>query len=305
VSVPTVSAIVVTHDGVDHVGACLRSLAEFAPDAEVVVVDNASRDGTPDAVRSAAPRARLLENPGNRGFAAACRDGVVASAGRFFLLLNQDAMLAAPLAPLAAALDADDGLAAIGGRVTYPDGRLQATIGHPWTPTRLALSWLVPARVPVLGAACARVETSARGYGRARADVPWVSGAFLLGRRRVWDELGGFDPAYFMYVEDVDYADRARRAGHRVGYSPAGRAVHAERGATGLREDALRWTVEGSVRLLGRTHGDAAAARFRRSLARILRADAVAAGLVARLSGSARRRAQAAVFGRVGRELAS
>lgn len=297
------AVVVVTHNGAGCIAACLESVLRFAPGAEMVVVDNASTDGTVALVRERFPDAQVTVSPTNVGFGSGCRIGIERSQGDVFLLLNQDAALAAPIDGFVGVLRREERLGVLGGRVSYPDGRLQPTIGRRWTPRRLALSWLVPVRTPGLGPLCARVVVPPSAYDREQRNVAWVSGAFLLGRRAAWDQAGGFDPAYFMYVEDVDYADRIRRAGYQVGYSPLGRAVHAERGEQPIGEAALRWTSRGTLRWLEGTHGERAARRFAGTLAWIFRANGAVLSALAGITRSERRRVTAGAFARVGREL--
>lgn len=227
-SAPLVSVVIVTHQGEAFVEACVRSVhAALEAPHEVLVVDNASRDGTREHVRGL-PDARLIALEDNLGYGAAANRAMREARGELVLLLNQDLTLEGPLQPLLDRLLADRGLGILGCSLRYPDGRRQVSLGREHTPLRLCLSWAVPPALPVVGPPCARMLTDETAYATPHDDVAWVSGAFLLARRSVWEALGGMDEAIFLYLEDVDLCRRARLAGWRVGYDPRLEAHHHE-----------------------------------------------------------------------------
>lgn len=227
-SAPRVSVVVVTHQGERFVEACVRS-AQVAIEVphEVLVVDNASRDATRERVR-ALEGVRLIALDENLGYGAAANRAIRAARGEYVLLLNQDLTLEGRLQPLLDRMGADRGLGILGCSLRYPDGRRQVSLGREHHPLRLCLSWAVPPALPVVGPPCARMVHDETAYAVAHDDVAWVSGAFLLARRAVWDALTGMDEAIFLYLEDVDLCRRARLAGWRVGYDPRLEALHHE-----------------------------------------------------------------------------
>ena len=219
-----VAAVVVNYNAREHLLACVRSLRCEGVD-DVVVVDNDSRDGSGSALAAVDPGARFIPTGANLGFGTAANRGVAATGSPLVLIMNPDAVLRpGALEALAAALEGDDGLAVVGPRVDNLDGTLYPSAR----------------RFPALGVAAGHaflglVRPDNRftrrykmldGEPGAKADVDWVSGTCMLVRRDAFEAIGGFDEAFFMYVEDVDLCWRLWQAGWRVGYEPAARVVH-------------------------------------------------------------------------------
>ena len=214
-SVPA-SVVLVTHDTRDEV---LGALASLPPgDVEVVVVDTGSRDDTVAVVRRERPDVRVLALV-NTGFARAANAGLRCTRASVVVVANADVRFEpGAVLRLAEALEADAGLAAVGPQVRYPDGTLQASARRrPGTVTA------------VLHALLGRVQPHNPWTRRYHArdldpavprEVDWLSGCALALRRSAVDQVGGFDPGYFLYVEDVDLAERLRAAGWRLGYEP-------------------------------------------------------------------------------------
>lgn len=213
--------VVVSWNSAQVISACLHSCAG----AEVVVVDNASSDGTPEVV--ARLGARLIANPENRGFAAAVNQGVSALDSPYVLLLNPDARMEAGLDALVACC-APSGVGAACGKLLDESGAPQAGFNVRRLPGPLTLAF------EVLG--LNRLWPSNPVNRRYRcldfdpeheADVEQPAGAFLMLKREVWRELGGFDERFHpLWFEDVDYAARLRRAGYRIRYTPRAAARH-------------------------------------------------------------------------------
>jgi GT2 family glycosyltransferase len=199
-AVPSLSVVVVTYDAGPAVIETLRAVAEQLHEGEALrVVDNGSRDGD--------------ETGANLGFAAACNRGAAATASDLLLFLNPDA-LPAPgcLDALRAAAVAHPGWGAWQALVTLPGGSAVNTSGG--IVHYLGFGWAGECEQPV-----ARVP--AEPY-----EVPFASGAALVVRREAWERAGGFDPAYFMYAEDLELSLRLRLMGYGVGIVPAARAEH-------------------------------------------------------------------------------
>jgi N-acetylglucosaminyl-diphospho-decaprenol L-rhamnosyltransferase len=215
--------VIVTYNSAAEIGPCLE--AAMKTGADVVVVDNASSDGTITEVERR--RARLIANNANLGFAAAVNQGFRALRSRYVLLLNPDAVLQSGLDALRDASDLP-GSAGAGGLLLGADGRPQVgfMVRKLPTPAALILEALVLNRIwpgnPV--------NRSYRGLGlnyseRFAAEQP--AGAFLMVRRAVWEELGGFDEEYHpIWFEDVDFCRRVADRGWRLYFTPAAVAKH-------------------------------------------------------------------------------
>jgi len=208
------SVIVVTHNSREALSRSLPPLLDqAAPDDELVIVDNASSDGTLDAAAAMAPGAKLIRNSVNEGFAAACNAGAEAASGDLLLLLNPDARPAEGFCKsIRTPLQEGRDWAAWMGLVTADGGRVINTSGGVVHFTGLA--WAGQAGEPL-----ARAPAAPR-------EVAFVSGACLAIRRETWSRHGGFRSGFFLYHEDVDLSLRLRLMGERLGLEPGARVDH-------------------------------------------------------------------------------
>ena len=228
---PRLTIVIVTFNSAAEIGTCLDSIPAAAPETahEVVVVDNASADGTLALVRERWPHVRVVEAGANLGFARANNLGIRATASELVLLLNPDTMAAeGSLDRLVAVLDAQPRVAVAGPRLIDEGGRAELSYGAmigPLAEWRQKLLTRGHARGwPVVAA---RVERASR-----QASFPdWVSGACLLIRRADLDRVGLLDERYFLYTEDVDLCAAVRAQGRLVRFCPEAEVLHA-RGAS-------------------------------------------------------------------------
>ena len=195
---------------------CLESLR--TEDAEVVVLDNASEDGSAAAVRDAFPDVHVIAQEHRAGFGANHNSVIRATTGRYVYVLNEDTTADDwGLRRIASYLDEHPRVAALGPRIVYPNGRHQQSAWRFPTPLASLLS------LPTLGRL---------GIAQSRGDAPrpvdWVMGAALVLRRAALEEVGLFDEEFFIYSEEVDLQLRLRRAGWQVHYFPAVTVVHHE-----------------------------------------------------------------------------
>jgi N-acetylglucosaminyl-diphospho-decaprenol L-rhamnosyltransferase len=220
---PAVAVVVVCHDSAADLAATLPALtAQLRADDQLVVVDNASADGTPAAARALAPAATVIETGANLGFAGGCNVGARASSAPLLLFLNPDAVPAPGcIEALRACAQRRPAWGAWQALVTMGEGRLVNTAGN--EVHFLGFGWAGRCGQPVAAA-----ET---------AEVGFASGAALVVRREAWDAAGGFDARYFMYGEDLDLCLRLRLAGWAIGIEPAARVEHDYEFAKG----AYKW----------------------------------------------------------------
>lgn len=202
------SIIIPSHNTIDLLRNCLRSIFDSNPQVEfeVIVVDNASQDGSPEMVKTEFPAVKLISNSENRGFAAACNQGIYQSHGRYIFLLNSDTLVV------------DDSLDKL---VSFADE-------HP--------------DAGVIGCALLNSNyemTKSFCYGfiapcPARSTKPvelrngWVSGAAMLINRRAGNEVGWLDEDFFFGSEDVEICWRMIKSGWKVYYTPDPKIVHLE-----------------------------------------------------------------------------
>jgi N-acetylglucosaminyl-diphospho-decaprenol L-rhamnosyltransferase len=196
--------------------ACLETLR--GTPAEIVVLDNASEDGSADAVRERFPDVRVLAQEFRAGFGANHNTVIRSTEGRYVYVLNEDTTADDwGFARIVEYLDARPRVAALGPRLTYPDGRLQDSAWRFPTPLVSTLGLLTVGKL---------------GVKQSRGDAPhavdWVMGAALVLRRDALDEVGLFDDEFFLYSEEVDLQFRLRQAGWDVHYFPSATVVHHE-----------------------------------------------------------------------------
>jgi len=198
------------------------------PEVEIIVVDSASRDGSPDMVREQFAQVRLIASDSNLGFVKANNRGVAASAGRYVLLLNPDTEVpGGVLAGMVTYMDQHPDIGALGPKLLRPDGQVQ--------PSRRRFPTLATAFLEstVLQAWFPHSRVLQRYYLQDRSDdeeqdVDWLVGACLLIRRETWEQVGPLDENIFMYSEELDWCRRAKAAGWRVTYVPWATVVHYE-----------------------------------------------------------------------------
>ncbi len=268
---PTIAVVVVSYETRELTLRCVESVLAnggvLTYATKCVVVDNASRDGTAEAVRARfGGRVGLVANATNVGYGSACNQGAacVASA-RWILFLNADVeLLPGALLLLVGAGDARPHTAIVGPAVVDADGaRRDSVRGHP---TSLALLHQHTAlRFLGVGArAFRRYRSPAEAASTAGADVEVVLGAAMLVRGDDFRALGGFDARYFMYFEEADLCRRALDAGRRVRFAPNAVVRHVGgASADHDRERALTWYLTSLLRYVDRFHGRAAALAFR------------------------------------------
>jgi N-acetylglucosaminyl-diphospho-decaprenol L-rhamnosyltransferase len=226
-----IGIVIVTYNSQSEIGGCLDAAGQSG--AEIVVVDNASTDGTIGEVRNRG--VRLVANATNRGFAAAVNQGFAALATPNVLLLNPDAELAGGLEALSKACRLP-GAAAAGGKLLDAEGRPQIgfMVRQLPTPLVLILEVLLLNRIWPNNPVNRRYRGLQLNYNM-RIPVEQPAGAFLMVRRAVWQELGGFDESFFpLWFEDVDFCRRALDRGHQLYYVPE--AVARHRGAHSISQ---------------------------------------------------------------------
>ena len=223
---------------------CLRSVREHGECvARIIVVDNASGDGTAEMVRREFPSVELRVNGRNEGFAAGMNRAIASGSAEYVLALNPDAELrAGTLARLKSVMQSRPEVAISGPRLERPGGGSDhaAARGFPTPLSALGHFTGIARR--------RRAPAAFRGYAvtpREGGPVDAVNGAFMLIRRSAFERLGGFDPGYWMYMEDLDLCYRARRAGYLTWYEPGAVATHLKAGSSGEAR---------SVRLNGAFH---------------------------------------------------
>jgi GT2 family glycosyltransferase/glycosyltransferase involved in cell wall biosynthesis len=220
-----VSIVIPVYGRLELTRGCLEQLLLHtqSPEVEVIVVDNASPDGTAAYLASLGPRIRVLSNDSNLGFARACNQGARAARGEQLLFLNNDTIPPRGwLEPLLAELERDASVAIVGARLLYPDGSVQ----------HAGVAFSRPDGVPYhvyRGAARQHPAVS------RRRELGAVTAACMLVRRSAFEAAGGFDEGYRNGFEDIDLCLRVRAAGGRVIYQPQSELIHLEEQTPGRK----------------------------------------------------------------------
>jgi hypothetical protein len=223
-----VSIVIVSWNVKSYLIDCIESILRYpaACTVEIIVVDNASTDGTAEAVREKFPSVCVIANAENTGFARANNQGAAAATGEYLFILNPDTLLPADtLDTLVAFMDRAPDIAMCGPRVLNDDRTIQRSVrGFPtWSAAfgrYTILKYLGLFKASLERWRCRRFDYN------TQADVEQLIGAALLIRRTVFERLGGFDERFFMYYEEVDLCRRLKEQGLRVVYTPCAELIH-------------------------------------------------------------------------------
>jgi GT2 family glycosyltransferase len=249
----TLSVVVVSYNARALLARCLDSVLDGRDglDVELIVVDNDSRDGTPRTVEARYPDVRLIANAENVGYGRACNQGIAVAGGRYVLVLNQDIVVQpGALATLVDFAERHPAAGLVGARLEYEDGRFQHSAFRlpDW---RQAFFGFFDRIVPLDS------EVNGR-YPLARLDRPCEAehllGACLLLRREAIEQVGAFDPVFFMYFEETDLCARLARAGWRIYYAPTARVRHVGAASTSLASERMSVEFHRSQAIFYRRH---------------------------------------------------
>lgn len=257
---PTVSVIIISYNTRDMTLRCLREVTQQlkseAIAGEIWVIDNASRDGSAEAIAREFPDVNLIASEKNLGFGAANNLAFARARGEFLLLLNSDAFVKpGALAHLIDLLRHRAGAGVVGPQLLNGDGTLQVSCWKFPSPARVWLEALGLARV---FASHPKLGDYYRWAHDEERSVDFAIGACLLVRREIYEQVGGFDESFFLYAEETDWQKRIHGAGWDVVFTPGAQVTHLG-GASGASEKTkvsrLFW--EGGERYILKHHGRA------------------------------------------------
>ena len=250
---PALSVIVVSYNTCEMTLACLGSIFSETRETgfEVLVVDNASGDGSAEAIADRFPQVRLIRSAENLGFARANNAAAREALGEHLLLLNPDTViLRGAIDKLVAFARRRPDAGIWGGRTLYADGSL-----NPYNCWREMSLWNLACRAAGLTALFpgSPVLNSENYGGWARdseRDIDIVQGSFLLITRRLWNALGGFDERYVMYGEEADLCRRARARGARPRMTPDAEIIHYGGASQTVRADKMARLFRAKITLI-------------------------------------------------------
>jgi len=255
-NVTEVSVVVVNWNTQDILRDCLRSIYEQGGeiDLEVIVIDNASTDGSVEMVKKDFPQVTLVENSQNRGFAAANNQGIDISKGRYVLLLNSDTVvLDNAIAKTVAFADSHPEAAIVGCRVLNPDRTLQPTC------------FMFPSILNMLLSSTYLYKLFPKSKFFGREQMTWwdrsdvrevdvVTGCFMLVRRKAIQQVGTMDEQFFMYGEETDWCCRFRQAGWKVMFNPVCEIIHLGGQSSRQKRSKMILQLRGSILLFMKKH---------------------------------------------------
>jgi GT2 family glycosyltransferase len=253
---PDLSIVIVNWNTLGMLREVLASVEAGRGDLrlQVIVVDNASTDGSPDMVAEEFPQAELIRNAENRGFAAANNQGFAVATGRHILLLNSDTLVLGEVLPASVRyLDAHPRVGAMGCRVLNTDGTMQRTCSMWPGPLNLALLtsglWKLP-WPRFLG----RYHMTDWQRDSERV-VEVVSGCYMMLRREVLEEVGALDEDFYFYGEETDWCRRMREAGGELRFAPVGEIIHHGSGSVRKLNHKRDVMLTDAMVRLNRKHG--------------------------------------------------
>jgi GT2 family glycosyltransferase len=252
-----VTIIIVSFNTCDLTSQCLKSVYQETTAAtfEIIVVDNASTDGSAKMVAEQFPQVRLIENRDNRGFAAANNQAFAGSRGRHILLLNSDTVvLEGAIDKCVAYMDEHLDIGVLGPKVLWPNGEHQSS------------AFRFPGLLVLLFQTIGLPDHSRLNYDRYGAwdwekthDVDVIAGCFLMVRHHIIQNVGALDEDFFLYGEEAEWCHRIKKAGWRIVYWPVARIIHIKGGSTGKDSDPRAILVKraGGLLLLEKIRGTA------------------------------------------------
>jgi len=241
---PVLSIVIVTWNGKRYALECLESLHACPTEVpiEIIVVDNASRDGTPEAIRTRFPDVNVVQNQANHGFAKANNMGVALSRGKYVCLINSDVVVSPGcLDRMLALMQTNPDIGILGPKMLCPDGSVGLSV------MRLPTVWNTLCSAVALNSIFPNSRLFA-GFSvksdaiRTVKDVQVVTGWFWMVSRTALMQVGGLDERFFMYGEDIDWCRRFREAGWRVVFCGGAEALHY--GGASSADTPARFYVE-------------------------------------------------------------
>lgn len=218
-----VSIIILSYNTKELLASCLASIQRnlTTVEYEIIVVDNASNDGSVAMISKEFSKVKLIKNSENAGFAKGVNIGAKEAKGKYLLFLNSDTeMLDNHIEQMVDLFRQHERIGVIGGMLLNPNGTMQRSYGKFYTLAHILLMLIVGDKGELLG------QKAVAGK------KDWVSGGFMMIRRELFEKLDGFDEAFFMYVEDMELCYRVKKKGYTVYFLPEVQVHHVGHGSS-------------------------------------------------------------------------
>lgn len=215
------SIIIVTYNSEKYIKNCLDSVIKTGYDInyEIIIFDNDSKDKTTTIIEAEYEKVRIIRSRSNLGFAKGNNEAVKISRGKYILLLNHDTILLNHISKGLNIVKNDDKIGALGIKMLNKDKVYERSVGKFPKPHQLI-------KFSLLNIKSEEFVTGNFEKPEFLRKVDWISGAFLLTRKKYWDKVKGLDEQYFMYVEDVDFCKKLELIGKQIVFLPSIRFIH-------------------------------------------------------------------------------
>lgn len=240
------SIIIVSFNTAGLLRKCLNkaykslSFGKIEKESEVIVVDNASTDGSIGMIEKNFPKVVLIKNSQNLGFAKANNLGIKKSSGKYILLLNSDTEVKTDaLLQLLDAIKADDNIGVVGGKLLNPDGSIQPSAGFFPNLIKVFYWMFFIDDIPLLTKVLKPFHTEDKSFYEKTQQVDWVTGAFFVVSRKATQSAGLLDENIFMYGEEMEWCYCIKKAGYKVIYTPEAKIVHLKGASTKDKEGGI------------------------------------------------------------------
>jgi len=249
------SIIIVSYNSASFLEKCIESIINFQNylDIEVIVVDNASTDGSVELIKSNFTIVKLIRNDQNFGFAKGNNIGISAAKGEYVLFLNPDTILCQDtLSKMVNFMKNTPDAGALGPKLIYPNGSLQLSCRHFYNLRTIFLRRTILGKI-FPNSRLLRYHLMSDWDHNTTQEVDWVLGACLMVPRKVFEKVGYFDERYKMYFEDVDLCYRIKKAGYKVYYYPEATVIHNhQRESTKKFSMKTIWHIQSAIRFFNK-----------------------------------------------------
>ncbi len=219
-----VSVIIVNYNRLDLTKRSIESVVKYVPDCEVIVVDNNSTESGIEKLSEDVPQVKIIRLTRNYGFGYGNNRGAEIAIGEYLFFLNNDAYFVEDTPQiLSAYLDDNKNVGVVGPKLIFPDHKYQLSFG--WEPSIINESRTRRLQKGLNKSYDKYLNIVTRRYNKI-SEVDWVTGAALMIRRKLFEDIRGFDEKYFMYFEDSDLCKRIKNLGYKICYYPGTTVVH-------------------------------------------------------------------------------